>query len=105
MLSRHLWLQRPVALQTMSEGLEKKKKKRGRATWTELMASKKFSNYPHIFLQVGIYARARGYKTLFQPGARVRVNLILKPVILDLKTTTNFINSTGNPYLAYFWTY
>ena len=23
------------------------------------MASKKFSNYPHIFLQVGIYARAR----------------------------------------------
>ena len=27
MLSRHLWLQRPVALQTMSEGLEKKKKK------------------------------------------------------------------------------
>ena len=28
MLSRHLWLQRPVALQTMSEGLEKKKKKK-----------------------------------------------------------------------------
>ena len=30
MLSRHLWLQRPVALQTMSEGLEKKKKKKGK---------------------------------------------------------------------------
>ena len=27
--------------------------------WTDLLASKKFSNYPHIFLQVGIYARAR----------------------------------------------
>ena len=78
--------------------------------WTDLMTSKNFSNYPHIFLQVGIYARARAcaarcYKTQFQPGARVRVILIMKPVILDLKTTINLINNTGNPYLAYFWTY
>ena len=28
-------------------------------TWTDLLASKNFSSYPHIFLQVGIYARAR----------------------------------------------
>ena len=32
---------------------------RGPATWTDLLASKNFSSYPHIFLQVGIYARAR----------------------------------------------
>ena len=34
--------------------------------WTDLLASKKFSNYPHIFLQVGIYARARARRALLQ---------------------------------------
>ena len=31
---------------------------KGRALWTQLLAKEKFSSYPHILLQVGIYARA-----------------------------------------------
>ena len=49
--------------------------------WTDLLASKKFSNYPHIFLQVGIYARAR---------ARARRALLQDIISARSKSEGNF---------------
>jgi len=74
------------------------------------LTSKEFSDYPHTLLQVGIYARARaraarGYKTYFWPGVRVRVILILNLVILDHKTIRKLVIDTWNLYLFYLWTY
>ena len=61
---------------------------------------------PGCHLRARARARAaRCYKTKYWPGVRVRVTLILKLVILDLKSTTKLVNNIGNSSFIYLWTY
>ena len=53
-----------------------------------------------------LFLHAAGcHKTKCWPRVRVRVNLTLNSVILDLKTTTKLVNNIGNRYLFQFRTY